>query len=104
MLSPLPRPRLLPHHMADMEDHTKGSTAMTTAGRGRTSNEPTGSNAGGNGSIGTAKMLPLGLPSLFHLLLLGLPRRLRLTCDGKLSETAWGGRECESYAFLTMML
>jgi hypothetical protein len=96
MLIPL---RLLPHRMADMEDRTKGSTAMTTAGRGRTSNEHTGNNAGGNGRIGTAKMLPLGLSRLFHPLPLGLPRRLRLTCDGKTSGPEWGSRACDSHAF-----
>jgi hypothetical protein len=113
MLSPLRLRRLRPQRMVAMEDRTAGGTARTTAGRGRTSNEPTGSNAGGNGRIGkptgsnagrngrigTAKMLPLSLPRLFHPLPLGLLRRLRLTYDGKLSATAWGSRACESHIF-----
>ena len=103
MLSPLRLLRLLPQGMADMEDRTKGSIAMTNAGRGRTSNEPTGSNAGGSGSIGIATMLSLGLPRLFHPLPLGLPHRLRLTCDGKSSATVWGSRACDSHTFVTMM-
>ena len=71
--------------------------------RGRTSNEPTGSNAGESRSIGIATMLFLGLPRLFHHHLLGLPHRLRLTYDGKSSATVWGSRACDSHTFVTMM-
>ena len=82
ILSPL---RLLPYRIAGMAGRPQVRTESTTAGRGRTSDANTGSNADGSGSIGTAKMLSLGLPRIFLPLPLGLPRRLRLTCDDKTS-------------------
>jgi len=71
-------------------DAIKTSTEIMIEGPRRTSDGNIGNNAGGSGNIGTAKMLPLGLPRLFLPLPLGLPRRLRLTCDDKTSEMAWG--------------
>ena len=76
--NPYRRRHRLPPRMADIEDRP----------RRRTSNAPTGSNASGNGSIGSARMLLRGLPPLFHPHPRGLPRRLRLTCDGNLPRPA----------------
>ena len=60
-------------------DAIKASTEIMIEGPRRTSDGNIGNNAGGSGNIGTAKMLPLGLP-----------RRLRLTCDDKTLETGVG--------------
>jgi hypothetical protein len=61
----------------------KTSTEMMTEGPWRTSDGNMGDNAGGSGSIGTAKLLPLGLPLLFHLLPPGIRLPLLLTGEGK---------------------
>jgi hypothetical protein len=71
-------------------DAIKASTEIMSAGLRKTSDGNIGNNAGGSGNIGTAKMLPLGLPRIFPLLPLGRHRRLRLTCDDKTSETGVG--------------
>jgi hypothetical protein len=71
-------------------DAIKASTEIMSEGPQRTSAGNIGNNAGGSGNIGTAKMLPLGFPRIFLPLPLGRPRRLRLTCDDKTSETGVG--------------
>jgi len=82
----------------------KASTEVMTPGPPRTSDGNIGNNAGGSGSIGTATMLPLGLPPRFRPLPLGHPRRPRLTCDGKTSYTCVGKAWHESVMpCLTMM-
>jgi hypothetical protein len=54
-------------------------------GYGRTSGGNIGNNAGGSGSIGNVKML--SGHRIFHPLLLDLPHRRPLTCDGKIAGT-----------------
>jgi hypothetical protein len=48
-------------------DAIKASTEIMSAGPRRTSDGNIGNNAGESGNIGTAKMLPLGLPRIFLL-------------------------------------
>ena len=61
----------------------KTGTKIITEGPRRTRDGNIGDNAGGSGSIGTAKLLPLGLPLLFHLLPPGIRLPLLLTGEGK---------------------
>ena len=70
-------------------DAIKANTEIMTEGPGRTSDENIGNNAGGSGSIGTAKMLQ----PLFPRRRLGLPRRRPLTYVGKSTGAEEGEHE-----------